>query len=112
MSTAAKTISINIRSDEETKRTFSELCNDLGLSVSSALNMIMKSAVRNREIPVKLTTVTKPVALDDLTDEELLESLEESQKQYERGETYTVEELFEHLDEIDKKQLKLRRHTS
>lgn len=97
MSSAIKTISINIRSDEETKNSFSELCSELGLSVSTALNMIMKSSVRNREIPVKLCTIKKPVALDDLSDEELLASLEESQHQFERGEYKTQEEFIKEI---------------
>lgn len=97
MASATKTISINIRSDEETKNSFSELCSELGLSVSSALNIIMKSSVRNREIPVVLSTIKKPVALDDLSDEELLASLEESQRQFERGEYKTHEEFLKEI---------------
>ena len=103
MASAVKPTSINIRSDEETKKSFSELCNELGLSVSSALNMVMKSAVRNREIPVTLSTIKKPVSLDDLSDEELLASLKESKRQIERGEYFTSEEVLDYLDKLDKK---------
>ena len=98
MATAVKTTSINIRSDEETKKSFSELCSELGLSVSSALNMIMKSAVRNNEIPVKLTTFKKPPALDDFTDEELIASLDESQRQFERGEFKSHKEFLKEIE--------------
>lgn len=100
MASAVKTISINIRSDEETKNSFSKLCGELGLSVSAALNMIMKSSIRNQEIPIKLTTIKKPVALDDLSDKELLESLEESQRQFERGEYKTHEEFLKEIENL------------
>ena len=42
---------ISIRTDTETKRQAEELFNELGLNMSTAFNMFMKQALRERRIP-------------------------------------------------------------
>lgn len=46
---------INIRVDQDLKEEFTEVMDNLGLSVSSAFTVFMKAAVRDRGIPFKLT---------------------------------------------------------
>lgn len=48
---------ISVRTDEETKRQAEELFNELGLNMSTAINMFMKQALRERRIPF---TVGRP----------------------------------------------------
>ena len=98
MQTAVKTTSINIRTDEETKNSFSKLCNDLGLSVSSALNMIMKSSARNKTIPIELTTVKKPVALEDMTKEEFISGILEAEDDFKNGRYMTKDEFIKYAE--------------
>lgn len=45
---------INIRVDAELKDEFSEILDNIGLSVSSALNVFIKAVVRERKIPFAL----------------------------------------------------------
>jgi len=47
--------SINIRTDENLKKQFDAVCNELGLNLSSAINIFMKTVVREREIPFQIT---------------------------------------------------------
>lgn len=103
MSTATKDTGIYFRTDEKTKKSFSELCAELGLSVSTALDMILKSSVRNREIPVKLSVVKKPVALDDLTDKDIDNMVIDGREQIKDGNYYTKEEFMKHLDALGDK---------
>lgn len=42
---------INIRISEEDKKIFNQICDDLGLSMSSAFNMFVKSMIRNGGLP-------------------------------------------------------------
>lgn len=37
---------INVRLDDEDKKAFNELCNELGLNMSTAFNMFVKSMLR------------------------------------------------------------------
>ena len=50
---------ISIRVDEKLKKSFDELCNEIGLSNSAAVTIFMKAAVRERRIPFELRTETE-----------------------------------------------------
>ena len=43
---------INIRTDEALKASFDQLCQDVGLTVSTAINAFMKQAVLDNRIPL------------------------------------------------------------
>ena len=60
--------SINIRTDEELKRKFDLICNELGLNLSTAVNIFMKTVVRQNRIPFPLAIETgrKPINLSEL----------------------------------------------
>jgi DNA-damage-inducible protein J len=47
--------SVNIRMDETVKRQFDDVCNDLGLNMSSAFNIFAKTVVRQKRIPFELS---------------------------------------------------------
>ena len=46
---------VNVRLDETTKREMSELCAELGMSMSTAFNMFAKTMVRERRIPFEVS---------------------------------------------------------
>jgi len=46
---------INIRMDEDLKREFDALCNDLGLTMTSAFTVFAKTVVRRHGIPFEIT---------------------------------------------------------
>jgi DNA-damage-inducible protein J len=46
---------INIRIDEDLKRDFDSLCQDLGLTMTTAFTVFAKTAVRRNEIPFKIS---------------------------------------------------------
>lgn len=82
---------INIRLDDEDKKAFNELCNELGMNMSTAFNMFVKTMIRTGGIPFELK-LSQP---NELTKKVLAEA--------ERGENLhgpynTIEELMEALD--------------
>lgn len=93
MATAIKDTGIYFKTDKHTKKSFSNLCSELGLSVSTALDMILKSSVRNKEIPVELSLTKKPASFDEMSDKKLYESYKTSQKQIQNNEYLTHEEF-------------------
>jgi len=46
--------SINVRVDENDKQWFDMFCNELGMSMSTAINMFMKATRREQKIPFAL----------------------------------------------------------
>lgn len=50
---------ISIRVDDKLKKSFDELCNEIGLSYSAAMTIFMKAAVREQRIPFELRTETE-----------------------------------------------------
>ena len=49
---------INIRIDEDLKRDFDSLCNDLGLTMTAAFNVFAKTVVRQQKIPFEIAMNT------------------------------------------------------
>jgi len=50
--------SINIRTDEELKKQFDVVCSEIGLTLSTAINIFMKTVVRQKRIPFPLEVDT------------------------------------------------------
>lgn len=60
---------VNIRIDENDKRLFDEICNQLGMTMSTAFNIFAKAVIRQGGIPFELN-VSRPNA-------ETLEAIED-----------------------------------
>ena len=45
---------INIRIDEDLKREFDNLCSELGLTMTAAINIFAKTVVRQQRIPFEI----------------------------------------------------------
>ena len=52
----AGTTTLKVRMDADTKRDFSIFCDELGMSVSSLMNVFAKTVVRNQTVPFPLTS--------------------------------------------------------
>jgi DNA-damage-inducible protein J len=48
-------VNVTIRVDKETKREFDAFCENVGMNITTALNMYMKAVIRNRELPFRVT---------------------------------------------------------
>lgn len=52
--------SLNIRMDENLKKQFDSLCEEIGMSMTTAVCIFAKKAVRERRIPFELTADSDP----------------------------------------------------
>lgn len=88
---------INIRLNDEDKKIFNEICNELGLNMSTAFNMFVKSMIRTGGLPfeVKINNFNA----------ETIKALEETNDiltgKISRPVYKTTKELFETLDMED-----------
>lgn len=51
---------LNVRIDEGVKRRFDEFCADVGMNASVAVNLFVKTVVREQRIPFEITTDPDP----------------------------------------------------
>lgn len=57
-------VSINIRLDENLKKDFEAFCNELGISMTTAVNLFIQKTVRDHKIPFSLGYFEEPPAKD------------------------------------------------
>lgn len=88
-----KKSTINILVDKDLKRQFEKFCNDVGMNISTAINIYISAVVREQCIPFKIT-------LDSLNcDEYDLCCYKKAVEEYNKNpKTYTVDELRAELD--------------
>lgn len=85
---------VNFRIDETTKMQMEQVCSELGLTMSTALNIFVKKVIREKRIPFD-------VSIDPFYSESNMKAIKESIEQLEEGKVVakTIEELKEMEDE-------------
>ena len=85
---------VNFRIDETTKKQMEQICNELGITMSTAFNIFAKKMIREKRIPFD-------VSIDPFYSESNMKAIDESIKQLEKGKVVrkTIEELEAMEDE-------------
>lgn len=78
----SETATLNVRMDADTKREFTAICEELGISASSLMNVFARMVVRNQGVPFPLSVKTRA---GDIS-------------QYRRIFPQSEEEIFEAID--------------
>ena len=87
-------VNVTIRVDEETKREFDTFCDNVGMNITTALNMYMKAVLRTRQLPFPITDI-KPLKQTDAR-ESLKRAFKAAQEQSVKNGTDKMT-----MDEID-----------
>ena len=69
---------VNVRMDEEVKRSMEETCKELGITMSTAFNIFARKMSREKRIPFE-------VSIDPFYSENNIKAIKESIKQLEEG---------------------------
>lgn len=79
---------VNFRIDEETKKEMEKVCDELGMTVTTALNIFIRKMTREKRIPFD-------VSIDPFYSKSNMEAIDESIKQLKEGKVVvkTMEEL-------------------
>ena len=87
-------ILVNVRMDEEVKRSMEETCKELGITMSTAFNIFARKMSREKRIPFE-------VSIDPFYSENNMKAIKESIKQLEEGKVVkkSLKELEEMADE-------------
>ena len=85
---------VSVRMDEELKQNFDQICQDLGLSMTTAITMLAKKMTREKRLPFE-------VSIDPFYSRSNMKALSESIEQMKQGKTVTMsmEELERMADE-------------
>ena len=85
---------VNVRMDEEVKRSMEETCKELGITMSTAFNILARKMSREKRIPFE-------VSIDPFYSENNIKAIKESIKQLEEGKVVkkSLKELEEMADE-------------
>lgn len=84
--------SINIRMDEELKKSFEDVCQQLGLNMTTAITIFAKKMSREKRIPFD-------VSIDSFYSMSNMEALKESMKELKDGKVIT--KTLDELDEME-----------
>ena len=81
---------VNFRIDEKTKKEMEEVCDELGITMTIALNIFIKTMTREKRIPFD-------VSVDPFYSESNIKAIKKSIKQLKEGKVVvkTMEELKE-----------------
>lgn len=89
------TTNINIRVNTELKKSAELLFADLGLNMSTAITMFLKSAVNHNGIPFEVKRVVRdPLALGAMTQDQLNVELEKAHQDVFEGRFEPAEAVF------------------
>ena len=85
---------LNIRIDEELKKRFDMLCEDIGMSMSTAMCIFAKKAVSEQRIPFDLTA-----NVDLFYNKSNMRAISDSMEQIRYG--YTISKSLEELEALE-----------
>ena len=94
MSNMSKTVNMSIRIDKDVKNEADELFKNLGLNMSTAINMFLRQSIREQSIPFEASLNTRSARLA-----EALKESEEILKDESRVGYDNFEDLLKALDD-------------
>ena len=89
---------VTIRLNSDDKAEFSRICEKIGLSVSAAFNVFVKTVIKEEKIPFELSARDR----DDFYSEANIRHLEELKRLYDAGQLHFVTKTWEELKAMEK----------
>ena len=93
-----KTTNLNVRVDEDLKRKAEHIFNELGMNLSTAMNLFLRCAVRYGGIPFDLRLPVKPRSINDLSDVDFNNKIEKAFNDAEAGKGRLASDFFSDLE--------------
>ena len=88
-----ESLTLNVRVDANDKKRFEQFCSNVGMNVSTAVNMFIKAVLREKELPFKVAC--------DIPNAETIAAFEEGEEILNNPDSpkfSSVNALFEELD--------------
>jgi len=94
----AKTTNLNVRVDEELKHEAEFIFTELGMNLSTAMNVFLRAAVRYGGIPFDLKVSRKPPGLEAMSKSQIDAKLEAGLSSMRAGKGRPAKEFFDELE--------------
>ena len=88
-----ESLTLNVRVDAKDKKNFEKFCNNVGMNVSTAVNMFIKAVLREQKLPFEIKSSTS----SNFIDEKLKEAEEEFDNTSKR---YTLKDIENSVNNI------------
>lgn len=88
-----ESLTLNVRVDANDKKSFEQFCNNVGMNVSTAVNMFIKAVLREQKLPFEV----RSSAYEEIIYQKLLEAEKEMDSTSKR---YTAEEVINSMNDI------------
>ena len=83
----------SVRMDKKLKKNFNDLCEDFGISMSTAFTLFAKAVVREKKIPFSITSSkTEPSSKDFIKAKKVFEAIRKDYKK-KGGKELTLDEI-------------------
>ena len=91
---------VNVRMDEALKKQLEVLCSELGMSISTAVTIFAKTAVRERGIPFELRVPLPdpPKSMDEMGKEELDAKIQAGLLAIAEGRVRSAKDVFSDME--------------
>lgn len=84
---------LNIRVNSNDKKDFEQFCNNVGMNVSTAVNMFIKAVLREQKLPFEVRS--------NSFDNQIYQSLKEAEHELEQNsQRYTIDEVAQSMNDI------------
>lgn len=88
-----ESLTLNVRVDANDKKKFEQFCNNVGMNVSTAVNMFIKAVLREQRLPFEVKSST--------SDELILKKIQEAEKEMNStSERYTIADIENSMNDI------------
>ena len=88
-----ETLTLNVRVDANDKKRFEQFCDNVGMNISTAVNMFIKAVLRENKLPFEVKTSS--------FDEMVYEKLKEAELQInDTSKRYSKEDIIKSMDDI------------
>lgn len=88
-----ESLTLNVRVDANDKKNFEQFCSNVGMNVSTAINMFIKAVLREQKLPFEVKSNT----FDEVIYEKLREAELEMKNTTDR---YTIDEVANSMNNI------------
>jgi DNA-damage-inducible protein J len=88
-----ESLTLNVRVDANDKKNFEQFCDNVGMNVSTAINMFIKAVLREQKLPFEVKSST----FDKIVFEKLKEAEIEMKNTTKR---YTIDEVIDSMNNI------------
>ena len=87
-----ETLTLNVRVDANDKKRFEQFCDNVGMNISTAVNMFIKAVLRENKLPFEVKTSS--------FDEMVYEKLKEAELQInDSSKRYSKEDIIKSIDD-------------